>query len=166
MFAHFTTRQLPRAVSIVLALASGTASDSAHADGVDGSATAALDRCLDQNLPLAAALAACSQAEPWTNRLDTGQRAALLHRRGAIALVQGRRELALELLLRAHKAEPTVAPFLLTLGDALLADGQFDQAMIAYRKGWELAPTSAVFGARLEASAFQTVAGVSGRPEP
>jgi tetratricopeptide (TPR) repeat protein len=124
----------------------------AIAGGADQAAVmTALDRCLDRETPAREAEAACGQAAIGADALDPSQQAALAHRRGQIALVQGRPAEAVLLLDEATRQEPLVAPYLLTLGDALLANGEIERAVAVYQQGQELAPSSKVFAARLNA---------------
>ena len=129
---------------------SATPQSAAGADDPDG-LMAALDRCLDRELRAAEAAPACERAAADAGRLDPGQRAALAHRRGQIALAEGKPAVAVPLLEEAHALEPRVAPYLLTLGDALVASGDIARAAVVYREGQEVAPSSLVFRARLDA---------------
>ena len=137
-------RSLPLAVALLLLAAPHTLARDGPTAGLP-----ALDRCLGPGLPAAAAAAACQLINAGAVRLDRGQRAALLHRLGRIALDQGRDRVAVRLLTQAHRLEPTVAPYLLQLADALLAAGEVDRAAAAYRAGLALAPSATVFARRL-----------------
>jgi predicted Zn-dependent protease len=117
--------------------------------GDEGRAVADLDHCLDRRLPDAEAARTCERAAATASELAPSQQAALAHRRGQIALDQGRHAEAAILLEAAHRQEPTVAPYLLTLGDALLASGDTTRAIAVYREGQEVAPSSKVFRDRL-----------------
>jgi predicted Zn-dependent protease len=134
----------------------GTRPDLAVAAGAASAADAehlmaALDRCLDRELPTAEATATCDRAAARASELDSGERAALLHRRGEIELSAGRSAAATVLLEQARQQEPTVAPYALTLGDALVASGAITRAIAVYREGQALAPAAKVFRTRLEA---------------
>jgi hypothetical protein len=108
-----------------------------------------LDHCLDRALSGAEAASICERAAKHASKLDPSQQAALAHRRGQIALDQGHSAEAVVLLEAAWRLEPAVAPYLLTLADALSASGQPAQASAVYREGHKLAPSSIVFGERL-----------------
>jgi hypothetical protein len=115
----------------------------------EGRALTDVDRCLDRGLSDAEATPACEGAAA-ASSLDPSQQAALAYRRGQIALGQDRPVEASVFLEEARRLEPTVAPYLLTLGDALVASGDRARAIAVYREGQRVASTSKVFGVRLE----------------
>jgi tetratricopeptide (TPR) repeat protein len=178
MFAGISLTPWSTATSIVIltisaaiagpARAGETAAPSGPVEGLlpaqEAAVILALDRCLDRGLPAAEAVPACNQANMRSVELEIGQRAALLHRLGQITLGQGRHQAAVGLLEQSHLLEPTVAPYLLTLGDALAAGGEVERAAAVYRAGQQLAPTSAVFGARLEALPTSIAVGAYVKP--
>lgn len=108
------------------------------------------DRCLDRRLPAAEAATACEQAPAGGMRLEGHERAALLHRRGEIEAGMGRPTTATSYLEEARRLKPELAPYALTLGDALVAAGETDRAKATFREGQKLAPSARVFRERLE----------------
>lgn len=126
----------------------------------------AVDFCLLRSAPMAEAAAACERATKHPSALDPALRAALLHRRGEIAVAVGELEAALPLLEAARQLEPKIAPYALTLGDALLQVGQVRQAARVYREGQLLAPRSGIFAKRLHDIVEANEAKLSARISP
>lgn len=146
-----TTSRTSLLLAVLLCLTTAAAKGADVDAAVD--VMGALDRCLDRGPAIAVAESACELVAARASHLDQSQLAALLHRRGQIELARGRHGPAVALLEQARALEPMVAPYYLTLGDALLAGGQIPRAIEVYQQGRALAPTSKVFPARLDALA-------------